>query len=41
VEWTVNRLENFRAIATRLDERAHVFHGTVIVAAIRLWLRPR
>ena len=28
-----------RAIATRYDERAYVFHGTVTVAAIRLWLR--
>lgn len=28
------------AIATRYDKRAYVFHGTVILAAIRLWLRP-
>lgn len=26
-------------IATRFDKRASVFHGTVTVAAIRLWLR--
>lgn len=40
VERTINRLKNFRAIATRFDKRAYVFHGTVTVAAIRLWLRP-
>lgn len=39
VERTINRLKNFRAIATRFDKRAYVFHGTVTVAAIRLWLR--
>lgn len=36
----LNRLKNFRAVATRFDKRAYVFHGTVTVAAIRLWLRP-
>ncbi|MEV6175169.1 hypothetical protein AB0L99_44125 [Streptomyces sp. NPDC051954] len=30
---------NRRAVATRFAKRAHVFHGTVTVAAIRLWLR--
>jgi transposase len=40
VERTINRLKNFRAIATRYDKRAYVFHGTVTVASIRLWLRP-
>ncbi|WP_245685761.1 IS5 family transposase, partial [Streptomyces yerevanensis] len=39
VERTINRLKNFRAVATRYDKRAYVFHGTVTVAAIRLWLR--
>ncbi|MGP8303607.1 IS5 family transposase [Streptomyces inhibens] len=39
VERTINRLKNFRAVATRYDKRAYVFHGTVPVAAIRLWLR--
>ena len=41
VERTINRLKNFRAVATRFDKRAYVFHGTVTVAAIRLWLRPQ
>jgi transposase len=40
VERTINRLKNSRAVATRYDKRAHVFHGTVTAAAIRLWLRP-
>ncbi|MFJ9809406.1 IS5 family transposase [Streptomyces sp. NPDC101158] len=40
VERTINRLKNSRAIATRYDKRAFVFHSTVTVAAIRLWLRP-
>ncbi|WP_202460733.1 IS5 family transposase [Streptomyces sp. SID1328] len=39
VEWTINALKNFRAVVTRYDKRAYVFHGTVTVAAIRLWLR--
>ncbi|MFF5486090.1 IS5 family transposase [Streptomyces virginiae] len=40
VERTINRLKTFRAVATRYDKRAYVFHGTVTVSAIRLWLRP-
>ena len=39
VERTINRLKNFRAVATRYDKRAYVFHGTVTLAAIRLWIR--
>lgn len=39
VERTINRLKNFRAVATRYDKRAYVFHGTVTVASICLWLR--
>ncbi|MER6570494.1 IS5 family transposase [Streptomyces sp. NPDC001093] len=39
VERTINRLKNSRAVATRYDKRAYVFHGTVTVAAVRLWLR--
>ncbi|MFD8976894.1 MULTISPECIES: hypothetical protein [unclassified Streptomyces] len=36
VERTINRLKNSRAVATRYDKRAYVFHGTVTTAAIRL-----
>lgn len=38
-ERTINQLKGFRAVATRFDKRAYVFHGTVTVAAVRLWLR--
>lgn len=39
VERTLNALKNSRAVATRYDKRAYIFHGTVAVVAIRLWLR--
>ncbi|MEV0373230.1 maleylpyruvate isomerase N-terminal domain-containing protein [Streptomyces sp. NPDC050636] len=39
VERTINALKGFRAVATRFDKRAYIFHGTVTIAAIRLWLR--
>lgn len=39
VERTIKRLKNQRAVATRYDERASVFHGTVTTAAILLRLR--
>lgn len=31
VERTINRLKNARAVATRYDKRAYVFHGTVTI----------
>ncbi|MEU4501813.1 IS5 family transposase [Streptomyces sp. NPDC024089] len=40
VERTINALKGFRAVATRYDKRAYVFHGAVTATAIRLWLRP-
>ncbi|MFD6287530.1 IS5 family transposase [Streptomyces sp. NPDC060205] len=39
VERTINALKNFRAVATRFDKRAYVYHGTVTLVSIRLWLR--
>ncbi|KUM99067.1 transposase [Streptomyces yokosukanensis] len=39
VERTVLALKAFRAVATRYEKRAYVFHGTLALAAIRLWLR--
>ncbi|TGN75828.1 IS5 family transposase [Streptomyces bauhiniae] len=39
VERTINQLKNSRAVATRYDKRAYVFHGTAAATAIRLWLR--
>jgi transposase len=38
VERTIDALKNFRAVTTRFDKRAYVFHGTVTLASIRLWL---
>ncbi|GGP97808.1 hypothetical protein GCM10010249_15420 [Streptomyces roseolilacinus] len=40
VERTIDRLKTPRAVATRYDKRACVFHGTVTAAAVRLWLKP-
>lgn len=40
VERTSNSLKNSRAVAARYNKRADVFHGTVALATIRLWLRP-
>ncbi|GAA2569556.1 hypothetical protein GCM10010398_69370 [Streptomyces fimbriatus] len=39
VERTINDLKNSRAVDTRFDKRAYVFHGTVTIASVRLWLR--
>ncbi|MGX8910204.1 IS5 family transposase [Streptomyces netropsis] len=40
VERTIHAVKGFRAVASRFDKQAYIFHGTVTVAAIRLWLRP-
>ncbi|MET8312429.1 IS5 family transposase [Micromonospora sp. NPDC005173] len=39
VERTINQLKHFRAVATRFDKRAYIFHGTVTAASIRLWIK--
>lgn len=39
LERTINALKGSRAVATRYDKRAYVFHGTVTLAAMRLWRR--
>lgn len=39
VERTINRLKHSRVVAIRYDKRAHVSHGTVTAASVRLWLR--
>ncbi|MBD2829064.1 hypothetical protein ACFV6M_30560 [Streptomyces californicus] len=35
----INKLKGLRAVATRYDERGHVFLGAVTLAAIVMWLR--
>jgi transposase len=39
VERTINQLKHSRAVATRYDKRAYVFHSTVTTASIRLWIK--
>lgn len=39
VERAINKVKNFRAVATRYDKRAYVFLGTVTAAALVVWLR--
>ncbi|MUI13579.1 transposase [Massilia dura] len=38
VERAINRLKDFRAVATRYEKRGHNFSATVLVATIILWL---
>jgi transposase len=37
-EWLVNRLKQFRRIATRYEKRAVNYRGMLTLAAIMLWL---
>ncbi len=39
VERAINRLKQFRAVATRYDKRGHILLGTVTIAALVIWLR--
>jgi transposase len=39
VERAINKLKGHRAVATRYDKRDYVFHRTIDVASIRIWLR--
>ncbi|OLZ68063.1 hypothetical protein AV521_21355 [Streptomyces sp. IMTB 2501] len=39
VERAINRLKHFQAVVACYDKRRCVFHGTVTVAAIQIWLR--
>lgn len=39
VERCVNKLRQFRAVATRFDKRERVYQGTIDVASIKIWLR--
>jgi transposase len=40
VERCVNRLKQWRGLATRFDKRAANFHAAVVIAALLMWL-PR
>ncbi|MFE4994728.1 IS5 family transposase [Streptomyces mirabilis] len=39
VERAINKLKQFRAVATRYDKRGYVFLGTDTAAALLIWLR--
>ncbi|HEX2190226.1 MAG TPA: IS5/IS1182 family transposase, partial [Longimicrobiaceae bacterium] len=38
VERCINRLKDFRAVATRYDKRGYNYLAGVLVASIMLWL---
>lgn len=37
IERTINRLEQYRAIATRFEKLATTFHALITLACIRAW----
>ncbi|MFB7084560.1 IS5 family transposase [Streptomyces sp. NPDC056296] len=39
VERSINKLKQFRAVATRYDKRGYIYLGTVTAAAVLIWLR--
>jgi transposase len=39
VERAINKLKQFRAVATRYDKREYMYQATVDVASIRIWLK--
>ncbi|MFJ4872579.1 IS5 family transposase [Streptomyces sp. NPDC088757] len=39
VERAINRLKQYRAVATRYDKRGYVYLGTATAAALTIWLR--
>jgi transposase len=39
LERAINKLKQFRAVATRYDKRQYVFQGSVTAAALVIWLR--
>lgn len=38
LEWLINRLKQFRCVATGYDKRAASYRAMVTIAAIMLWL---
>jgi transposase len=39
IERAINKLRPASAVATRYDKRDFVYHGTIDVAPMRIWLR--
>ena len=39
VERCFSKLKQFRAVATRYDQRERIYQGTIDVASISIWLR--
>jgi transposase len=39
IERAINRLKQFRAVATRYDKRGYVYLGTLTTATLLIWLR--
>jgi transposase len=39
VERAINKLKQFRAVATRFDKRQFMYYATVDIATIKIWLR--
>lgn len=39
VERCINKLKQFRAVATRYDKRAYMYEATIDIATIKIWLR--
>ena len=39
VERCINKLKQFRAVATRYDKREYMFQATVDIATMKIWLR--
>lgn len=39
VERAINKIKQFRAVATRYDKRRYIYLGIVTVAALLIWLR--
>jgi transposase len=40
VEWRVNRLKQWRGIATRYEKRAVNYRAAVVIAALMIWVAP-
>jgi transposase len=38
-ERAINKLKQFRAVATRYDKRDYMYQATIDIASIKIWLR--